>query len=156
MKLQTCLHNLTRRIAAPTPPRVLVVDDDADFRNVHAEILRDEGCEVELARDGEQALVMLAFRPFDLLVTDWKMPRLDGASLIHWLRATESTLPVVMITGSDAESELPASVRREVRAILPKPVSVGHFIAVLHRILDLAPAPAPDARAHGAVDFQQN
>ena len=156
MKLQTRLHKFAHRIAAPTPPRVLVVDDDADFRDIHAEILRSEGCEVEVARDGEQALVMLAFRPYDLLVTDWKMPRLDGASLVHWLRATESTLPVVMITGSDTESDLPAAIHREVEAILPKPVSVGHFIAVLHRVIDIKRQPEPAHAVNGAVAFQQN
>ena len=156
MKLQTRLRHLTHRIAAPTPPRVLVVDDDPDFRDIHAEILRAEGCEVEVARDGEQALVMLAFRPFDLLVTDWQMPRLDGASLVHWLRATESTLPVVMITGSDAEAELPSAIRREVEAILPKPVSAGHFIAAVHRILDIQREPEPACAASGAVAFQQS
>ena len=155
MKTPALLRNFTRHIAAPTPPRVLVVDDDPDFRDIHAEILRSEGCEVEVARDGEQALVMLAFRPYDLLVTDWKMPRLDGASLVHWLRATESTLPVVMITGSDAESELPAAIRREVEAILPKPVSVGHFIAVLHRVIDIAPEPEAAHAMNGAVAFQE-
>ena len=83
------------------------------------------------------------------------MPRLDGASLVHWLRATESTLPVVMITGSDAESELPAAIRREVEAILPKPVSVGHFIAVLHRIIDIAPEPEAAHAVNGFVAFQE-
>ena len=141
MKSSALLHPFSRRIAAPTPPRVLVVDDDRDFRDAHAALIREQGCEVETAGDGEQALVMLAFNPYDLLVTDWQMPRLDGASLVHWLRATESTLPVVMITSANAAAELPAGIRREVKAVLPKPVPPGHLIAVLHRILRLDPVP---------------
>ena len=137
MQTSALLRNLTRRTAAPTPPRILVVDDDNDWRSAHAALLRAEGYEVEMARDGEQALVMLAFSPFDLLVTDWKMPRLDGASLIHWLRATESTLPVVMITGSDAASELPASILDEVITVLPKPAPPGRLVALVKSLLPI-------------------
>lgn len=139
MQTPSILRNFSRRIAAPTPPRILVVDDDDDWRAAHAALLRAEGYEVEMAGDGEQALVMLAFRPFDLLITDWQMPRLDGASLIHWLRATESTLPIVMITGSDAVSELPASVHHEVIAILPKPSPPGRLAALVKSLLPIEP-----------------
>ncbi len=137
MPTPALLHHFTHRTAAPTPPRILVVDDDADWRTAHAALLRAEGYEVELARDGEQALVMLAFRPFDLLVTDWQMPRLDGASLVHWLRATESSLPVVMITGAHAASELPATIHDEVVAVLPKPAPPGKLVSLVKSILPL-------------------
>ncbi len=136
-------RQFARRAVRPTPPRVLVVDDEPDIRDAHAALLRAEGWEVETARDGEQALVLLAFSPFDLLVTDWHMPRLDGASLVRWLRTTQSPLPVVMITGSDALSEVPASIRSEIEEILPKPVSRAHLIAVLRRILGFPAEPPP-------------
>lgn len=149
MQTPSILRNFGRRVAAPTPPRILVVDDDDDWRAAHAALLRAEGYEVELARDGEQALVTLAFRPFDLLITDWQMPRLDGASLIHWLRATESTLPVVMITGSNAVSELPASVHDEVVAVLPKPTPPGKLAALVKSLLPIEHQPeAANAMAY--------
>jgi CheY-like chemotaxis protein len=131
----------------PRRPRVLVVDNEPRARALHAELLRREGCEVEETADGESALMKLAFRYFDLLVTDWRMPRLDGASLVLWLRASCNAMPVVMISNCDAH-ELPAAMRRELHALLPKPVVPGRFVDVVREVLGLpaaesAPSAAP-------------
>jgi DNA-binding response OmpR family regulator len=114
--------------------RILVVDNDRDFRDLHAAALREAGYEVETASDGEAALMKLAFRHFDLAIVDWHMPRLDGASLVFWLRSAGSTTPVVMVTGSDV-STLPLATTRELAAILPKPISLTEYLGSVRTAL---------------------
>jgi CheY-like chemotaxis protein len=114
--------------------RILVVDNDRDFRGLHATALRGAGYEVETAPDGEAALMKLAFRHFDLAIVDWHMPRLDGASLVFWLRSAGSTTPVVMVTGSDT-STLPLATTRDLAAILPKPISLAEYLGAVRTAL---------------------
>lgn len=115
--------------------RILLVDDDAGIRESHAALLQSTGFDVEVARDGEQALLMLAFRPFDLLVTDWHMPRFDGASLVLWLRAANNPIPIIMHTGS-THQPIPVAIEQEVHAILRKPSSARELLHIAHRILN--------------------
>ncbi len=80
--------------------QVLVVDDEALVRFMVADIFEHAGCAVEEATDGEQALGALGGRQgFDLLVTDIRMPRLDGWSLAERARALHPELPVLYVTG---------------------------------------------------------
>src|SRR5438552_1552911 len=101
MKNNLLLQKLSSFVRPRPPQRILLADDHAGLRDVAAELLRREGYEVETAGDGERALFKLAFEPFDLLVTDWKMPHLDGVTLVKWLRATGNRTPVVLLSGPD-------------------------------------------------------
>src|ERR1041385_3042280 len=62
--------------------RVLVVDDEESMRHVLSVILREAGYQVSTAADGEEALKLIRERPFDAVVSDVRMPRLDGMSLL--------------------------------------------------------------------------
>lgn len=90
--------------------RVLVVDDSAIVRELIAELLAAGGLEVELAEHGEAALERLATQPFDLVVSDIEMPRLDGFGLLAAIRSRHGSLPVVMAsTRSEPEDRRRAS-----------------------------------------------
>jgi CheY-like chemotaxis protein len=65
--------------------RILIVDDEAPIRDSLQEILESEGFEVELAGDGLQALQILTDSEFDLVLSDIKMPRMDGMELLTHL-----------------------------------------------------------------------
>ena len=128
-------HGGTRSIRRVIPrSRILVVDNDRDFRDLHATALRGAGYEVESAPDGEAALMKLAFQHFDLAIVEWHMPRLDGASLVYWLRSAGSTTPVVMMTNADV-STLPLATLRELSAILPKSVTLTEYLATVRSAL---------------------
>ena len=79
--------------------RVLVVDDDAEIREALLGVLRDRGFQVEAARDGIQALARLRQRPYDAVLSDLHMPRLDGADLLRELKRVAGAPPVVIHTG---------------------------------------------------------
>jgi PAS domain S-box-containing protein len=91
--------------AAPRQPdprladtRVLVVDDDLGICRSLQEILAAEGCTVETARDGEEALRRLEAARFDVVLTDVVMPNMDGYQLYTALRRRHPELPVLMMT----------------------------------------------------------
>jgi CheY-like chemotaxis protein len=95
-----------REIAAVRPLCILLVDDEDLVRLGTAEMLRDMGHEVRCAAGGGEALDLLAgaLRP-DVVVTDFKMPQMDGAELASRIRQTWPDLPVLLITGYTGANE---------------------------------------------------
>lgn len=106
-------------------PTVLVVEDEPVIRELMAILLEEEGYTVRQAFDGVQALEVLAHHRIDLLLSDVKMPRLDGASLVRRLRARGDAIPVVLMSAVYAEVDLPG-VR-----FLRKPVNCEHLLAII-------------------------
>ena len=99
-----------------TRPRLLVVEDDAAIRQLHALVLNLQGYQVETACDGAAGLERLAEEEFDLVVTERAMPNLDGVSMVLALRSAGSNIPIVMVSGSLAEAPLPPQVACEFSA----------------------------------------
>src|SRR5690606_30118866 len=81
--------------AGPPNPgaRILVVDDDADLRQLNASVLQNSGYEVSTAEDGAAALAALDADCYDLLLTDHNMPKLTGIELLNQLHIARKTLP---------------------------------------------------------------
>ena len=115
--------------------RILVVDDNEAIRKLHAAILSFEGYEVEMAEDGADALEQLTTGQFDLVFTDRQMPILDGERMVLALRSAGIRIPVVMISGSLAQSPLYAGVAREVSIALPKPIRARDLLAAIFTAL---------------------
>lgn len=81
---------------------LLVVDDDSVMRMVLRTLLRSEGYSVVTAADGDEALAKLSESPFDMLITDICMPRIDGVRLRDLVRqGGGKTLPIIFISGYD-------------------------------------------------------
>ena len=83
--------------AAP-PSRILLVDDDPNFRRVAAHHLGELGGEVLTAGTGEEALALLRGERFDLLLSDVKMPGMDGMALLREVRRLDASLPIILVT----------------------------------------------------------
>ena len=82
----------------PEKKQVLIVDDEPNLRKILAAQLSRDGYEVMLAEDGEQGLTMLREHHIDLVVTDLKMPKVDGMTLLRDALREHPDLPIVMIT----------------------------------------------------------
>ena len=83
-----------------SPRKVLVVDDDAEFRFLHSALLEGFGYDVEIASDGVEALALIS-RGTDLVVLDAQMPKMDGFEVARLIRQDQavSDVPIVMVTG---------------------------------------------------------
>lgn len=109
----------------------LIVDDNRDFAENLAEIVRDEGDEVSLAGGGAEALALAAARRYDALLTDMRMPFMGGAELVHRLRRIDPGLPAVVVTAHAGDDDLEAARREGLLAVLPKPVPVERLLELL-------------------------
>ena len=117
--------------------RLLIVDDEPNLLRAVAACLRGEGYEVDTARSGEEALVYVAQRLPDLIVSDIRMPRMDGYAFARQLRGNPRTdlIPIVFLTAKDESSERIAGIRAGVDAYLTKPFEPDELIAVIGNIL---------------------
>jgi CheY-like chemotaxis protein len=82
-----------------TPGNILLVDDNKLGLSARKCVLEELGHSIATAANGVDAMEQFAARKFDLVVTDYKMPRMDGLELIAGLRKTQPDLPVILISG---------------------------------------------------------
>ena len=83
--------------------RILLIDDDNAIRTILSRALSLVGYEVADAGSGEEELTLFQMHPFDLVITDFKMPGMDGCTLSCRIKEKSANTPVVLITGSEKE-----------------------------------------------------
>jgi excisionase family DNA binding protein len=125
------------RTAAPPAgrARVLVVDDESTIRDLLAKTLALAEYDVDLAPDGRTALERLRIIPYDLLITDLKMPGVDGLAVIREARRLKADIPVIIITGFSTEASAIEAVNLGVSGYLTKPFRVPRVLAVAAKAL---------------------
>jgi DNA-binding NarL/FixJ family response regulator len=134
---------------------LLVVDDDPGLLRAVAETLRAEGYEVSAARRGAEALVRIAESLPDLIVSDIRMPGMDGYELVRNLRSSPRTklIPIVFLTAKDETADRIAGFRSGVDAYLTKPFEPDELVAVVASILKRVESThAEIARLFGRTD----
>src|SRR5512142_545627 len=110
----------------------LVVDDNRDFAENLAEILRDRGDDVVVAEDGRQAAdVVRGGRRFDAVLTDMRMPFMGGAEVVHEIRRLDPGAAALVVTAHAGDDALDAARREGLLAVLGKPVEVPRLLALL-------------------------
>jgi CheY-like chemotaxis protein len=109
----------------------LVVDDNAAFAENLAEILVDAGGEVAVAPGGPGALELASARRFDVLITDMRMPAMNGAVLVHQIRQVDPGLPALVVTAYTGEDDLLAARQEGLLAVLPKPAPIERLLELL-------------------------
>ena len=126
--------------------RLLVVDDEPNLLVAVGACLRGEGFDVVTARSGAEALVRVAESVPDLIVSDVRMPGMDGYQLARQLRASSRTAltPVVFLTAKDETADRVEGFRTGVDAYLTKPFEPDELVAVIRSILSRV---GRDARA---------
>lgn len=101
---------------------VLIVDDDKLTREGLATMLRSSGHSVIEAEDGEQGLEMLKERTPDLVITDVRMPNMDGVTMVQQIRVDESTknVPIIVLTNDDTAETINRALATGVTVYLSK------------------------------------
>ncbi|MDD5628936.1 MAG: response regulator [Elusimicrobia bacterium] len=123
--------------------RVLVVDDEEDYRIIARDVLRAEGYEVELAPDGEAGLAAVRASPPDLVLVDWMMPKLDGEGFCRRLREDPRAraLPVLMLTVKQTADEELEALHFGVDDFITKPFKPAELLARVRAALRRAAEP---------------
>jgi two-component system, NtrC family, response regulator HydG len=116
--------------------RILIVDDEATARSALAEILTDEGYKVRTASDGFRALAAAEEFTPDVVVTDIKMPGMDGLELLGRLKALDPEVSVVLVTAFGAVGTAVQAMRSGATDYLTKPLNSDELLVVLERAVE--------------------
>jgi CheY-like chemotaxis protein len=127
--LETRLMNAQRLHDARQ--KVLVVDDDAPFRELLTELLETVDYDVWTAEDGLAGLDALYNGPFDLILVDNRMPRMTGLDMAACIRKTDTVTPIILITGDSYTLDPEIVARAGVTEVLPKPLKIDEFLNVV-------------------------
>ena len=114
---------------------ILIADDEPDMREIFAAWLRNLGCTVTEAADGREALEALARNTFDAIVTDVRMPRVDGIQLVHHLHNSRTYVPVIIFVSGFVDLPLPDAYDLGVEGVLSKPCARQDLIDTLRRCI---------------------
>jgi excisionase family DNA binding protein len=125
---------LARR-ALTTRPRVLVVDDEETIRELLSRTLAIAEYEVDMVPDGQTALDRLRIYPYDLLITDLRMPGVDGLSVIREARRYKADIPIIIVTGYSTEASAIEAINLGVQGYLTKPFRVPRILAAAAKAL---------------------
>lgn len=133
---------------------ILVVDDDPDILKLMVMRLRAAGYDTISVSNGEAALAHIALNSPDLVITDLRMPGMDGLSLFNAIRASNPTLPVIIVTAHGSQAEALNAIQRGVFDFLTKPFDNKYLLLQIESALRKFPKPdfatMPPARAaHG-------
>jgi excisionase family DNA binding protein len=121
--------------SANARPRILVVDDEAAIRDLLSKTLALAEYDVDLAPDGRHALERLRIIPYDLVITDLRMPGIDGLTVIREARRLKADIPVIIITGFSTEASAIEAVNLGVSGYLTKPFRVPRVLAAAAKAL---------------------
>lgn len=116
---------------------ILIADDSADIRNTVSRFLRRKGYATLTARDGVEALGLIESAAIDLVLTDLRMPGLDGLAVLERIRASKPDLPVVILTAWPTVDATVRALRLGARDFLTKPVSINELIRVVENQMRL-------------------
>src|ERR1700685_4494256 len=124
-----------------THARILLVDDNANGLAARKSVLEELGYRIVTCTSGTDALEQFASHKFDLVITDYKMPRMDGLELISRLRKYTPDLPIVLVSGYvDTLGLNEASTGADV-VIQKSANEVSHLLRSITRLLRRKPAP---------------
>jgi DNA-binding NtrC family response regulator len=111
--------------------RYLIVDDNVAFADNLAEILRDDGAEAVVVAEAAEALEAVRSTRFDALVTDMRMTEMNGARLVHEIRAVDRGVPAIVVSAYIGEGDLVAARDEGLLAVLPKPAPIPRLLELL-------------------------
>ena len=128
---------------ASSNPNLLLVDDDKSLLRLLTIRLEGEGYEVTAVEDGQSALRKLQNESFDVVLSDLRMPGLDGLSLFEEIMGIRKDIPVILMTAHGTIADAVAATQRGVFGFLPKPVDHDELRALLQKALSQSQAAQP-------------
>jgi two-component system chemotaxis response regulator CheY len=120
--------------------RILVVDDNPKIRTLIVTILKSaEFSQITQADNGKSAWDILNSNRFDLVLTDWMMPEMNGIELLQKIRNSSNELkdmPVMMVTASDRPDDIVLAAKWKINGYIVKPFKVKTVLAKIDKVLN--------------------
>jgi|SRR5580698_5974747 CheY-like chemotaxis protein len=129
-----------RPTASGLNARILLVDDNSQGLKARKSVLEELGHRIATATNGTDALEQFAHIKFDLVVTDFKMPRMDGCELIKRLRSQAPDLPIILLSGFVDSMGLNEEGTGADVVIQKSANEVGHLVRAVNRLLKRKPS----------------
>ncbi|MCK4301663.1 MAG: response regulator [candidate division Zixibacteria bacterium] len=108
-------------------PSILVVDDELLIRDLLYDFFNGQGWQITVAENGEKALEVLREKKVDLVLTDLRMPEMDGMALTSRVRESYPDMPVVIMTGYPSVESAVAALRSKVADYVTKPFNINEL-----------------------------
>jgi DNA-binding NtrC family response regulator len=121
---------------APTPARLLIVDDEPDTCANLSDILTDVGYQVDTAQDGVSALELVRRHAYDVALLDLRMPGMDGLELYRRMREVSAETVAIVVTAYTSSETAKSVLATGAWKILPKPVNIGNLLSLVAKALD--------------------
>ncbi len=118
--------------------KILIVDDESDIRDELAEFLTHKGYDVVQSEDGSSAWAEFEARGADLILTDLKMPRMDGYELIRRVRSRDPKVPIIAATGQHSSGDLQLATEAGATSTAKKPLGLRELGEQIGRLLEPA------------------
>lgn len=119
--------------------RVLVIDDEVDMLMLLRMIIEDNtDYEVETTNSPSESIKLLKEKPFDLIITDLKMPGMDGMELFDEFREMKPEIPVIIITAYGSIETADEAMKKGVAEFVTKPFRKDSILFTINRVLELA------------------
>jgi DNA-binding NtrC family response regulator len=119
--------------------KILVIDDEMDMLMMLRMLIEENtGYNVETTNNPSEGLRRLSDEPFDLVITDLKMPAMDGLELFLELKKTAPTLPVIIITAYGSQEVADEAIREGITDFITKPFKKDRILFSIQRSLELA------------------
>src|SRR3990170_8139203 len=131
--------------------KVLVVDDEQAMREFLTILLEKQGHRVITAADGEQTLKLVAEQPPDLVISDLRMPNVDGIGLLAGIRAQHPELPVILVTAYASSDSTIQAMRLGADDYITKPFRIGEIRLVVEKALARRLAKGQDRAPQTAI-----
>jgi len=108
-------------------PSILVVDDELLIRDLLYDFFTGQGWNITVAEDGRRALDMMKSRKYDLVLSDIKMPQMDGLALSAHVKQNHPEMPVVLMTGYPSVESAVTALRNKVDDYVIKPFNINQL-----------------------------
>ena len=119
-----------------TGAKILLIDDDPGIRDTLQRVLTGEGCEVVMEQRGDDGLARAAREPFNVVITDLKMPGLNGLDLVRQLHAAQPRLPIILVTAFGTTQTAIEATKFGAYDYLLKPFEIPQLLELIRRAMD--------------------
>lgn len=133
--------------------KVLVVEDDVEVARLLETVLKNSGYVVEMAHDGEEGLYKGENEPFDAVILDLGLPKMDGLTVLQQWRANQRNMPVIILTARDTWREKVNGLRAGADDYISKPFEAEEVLARIEALIRRASGHANPVLSCGPVQF---